>query len=198
MFSLQRRKWISRRPVMESEVHSFFSSFTDICHHRCLSSFLGEQALKIERKKLPDAALSVLLSCVLFCFFKDDAFKSKIAMFNNSGANVAKEPPADPFQTEDPFKSFSGQMNFRIFSLCQHQGHHRAAQLIILILEWLVHTFILICSQDFICRKSSASIFSLTTSMWHPMWRSFATKSNPNLYLIPGFKLEPSKKYKGS
>ncbi|XP_075878001.1 epidermal growth factor receptor substrate 15-like 1 isoform X2 [Nelusetta ayraudi] len=38
----------------------------------------------------------------------DDAFKSKIAMFNNSGANAAKEPPAaDPFQTEDPFKSFS-------------------------------------------------------------------------------------------
>ncbi|KAM9350097.1 epidermal growth factor receptor substrate 15-like 1 [Symphorus nematophorus] len=32
----------------------------------------------------------------------DDSFKSKIAMFNNSGA---KEPPADPFQTEDPFKS---------------------------------------------------------------------------------------------
>ncbi|XP_039671619.1 epidermal growth factor receptor substrate 15-like 1 isoform X4 [Perca fluviatilis] len=32
----------------------------------------------------------------------DDSFKSKIAMFNNSSA---KEPPADPFQTEDPFKS---------------------------------------------------------------------------------------------
>ncbi|KAM9718487.1 epidermal growth factor receptor substrate 15-like 1 isoform 1-T1 [Menidia menidia] len=32
----------------------------------------------------------------------DDSIKSKIAMFNNSGA---KEPPADPFQTEDPFKS---------------------------------------------------------------------------------------------
>ncbi|XP_030258272.1 epidermal growth factor receptor substrate 15-like 1 isoform X4 [Sparus aurata] len=32
----------------------------------------------------------------------DDSFKSKIAMFNN---NSAKEPPADPFQTEDPFKS---------------------------------------------------------------------------------------------
>ncbi|XP_019966608.2 epidermal growth factor receptor substrate 15-like 1 isoform X2 [Paralichthys olivaceus] len=32
----------------------------------------------------------------------DDSFKSKIAMFNNSSA---KEAPADPFQTEDPFKS---------------------------------------------------------------------------------------------
>uniref|UniRef100_A0A8D0AEA7 Epidermal growth factor receptor pathway substrate 15 like 1 n=1 Tax=Sander lucioperca TaxID=283035 RepID=A0A8D0AEA7_SANLU len=32
----------------------------------------------------------------------DDSFKSKRAMFNN---NSAKEPPADPFQTEDPFKS---------------------------------------------------------------------------------------------
>ncbi|XP_041804606.1 epidermal growth factor receptor substrate 15-like 1 isoform X2 [Chelmon rostratus] len=32
----------------------------------------------------------------------DESFKSKIAMFNNSSA---KEPPADPFQTEDPFKS---------------------------------------------------------------------------------------------
>ncbi|XP_023281121.1 epidermal growth factor receptor substrate 15-like 1 isoform X3 [Seriola lalandi dorsalis] len=32
----------------------------------------------------------------------DDSFKSKIAMFNNSSA---KEPPPDPFQTEDPFKS---------------------------------------------------------------------------------------------
>ncbi|KAG8014341.1 Epidermal growth factor receptor substrate 15-like 1, partial [Nibea albiflora] len=33
----------------------------------------------------------------------DDSFKSKIAMFNNNSS--AKEPPADPFQTEDPFKS---------------------------------------------------------------------------------------------
>lgn len=32
----------------------------------------------------------------------DESFKSKLAMFNNSSA---KEPPADPFQTEDPFKS---------------------------------------------------------------------------------------------
>uniref|UniRef100_UPI0037E9C62A epidermal growth factor receptor substrate 15-like 1 isoform X2 n=1 Tax=Semicossyphus pulcher TaxID=241346 RepID=UPI0037E9C62A len=32
----------------------------------------------------------------------DDSFKSKIAMFNNSGA---KETPVDPFQTEDPFKT---------------------------------------------------------------------------------------------
>ncbi|XP_031721164.1 epidermal growth factor receptor substrate 15-like 1 isoform X3 [Anarrhichthys ocellatus] len=32
----------------------------------------------------------------------DDSFKSRIAMFNNSSA---KEPAADPFQTEDPFKS---------------------------------------------------------------------------------------------
>ncbi|KAF7666734.1 hypothetical protein LDENG_00095460 [Lucifuga dentata] len=31
----------------------------------------------------------------------DDSFKAKIAMFNNT----VKEPPADPFQTEDPFKS---------------------------------------------------------------------------------------------
>ncbi|KAL7387134.1 hypothetical protein ABVT39_018765 [Epinephelus coioides] len=31
----------------------------------------------------------------------DDSFKSRIAMFNNSSA---KEPPADPFQSEDPFK----------------------------------------------------------------------------------------------
>ncbi|XP_034064404.1 epidermal growth factor receptor substrate 15-like 1 isoform X1 [Gymnodraco acuticeps] len=30
------------------------------------------------------------------------SLKSRIAMFNNS---IAKEPPADPFQTEDPFKS---------------------------------------------------------------------------------------------
>ncbi|XP_051808887.1 epidermal growth factor receptor substrate 15-like 1 isoform X3 [Acanthochromis polyacanthus] len=33
----------------------------------------------------------------------DDSFKLKIAMFNNN--SIAKEPPADPFQTEDPFKS---------------------------------------------------------------------------------------------
>ncbi|XP_029380055.1 epidermal growth factor receptor substrate 15-like 1 isoform X1 [Echeneis naucrates] len=32
----------------------------------------------------------------------DDSFKSKIAMFNNSST---KEPSADPFKTEDPFKS---------------------------------------------------------------------------------------------
>ncbi|KAM6919706.1 epidermal growth factor receptor substrate 15-like 1 isoform 2-T2 [Lycodopsis pacificus] len=32
----------------------------------------------------------------------DGSFKSRIAMFNNSSA---KEPAADPFQTEDPFKS---------------------------------------------------------------------------------------------
>ncbi|XP_072219274.1 epidermal growth factor receptor substrate 15-like 1 isoform X1 [Leuresthes tenuis] len=32
----------------------------------------------------------------------DNSLKSRIAMFNNSGA---KEPPADPFQIEDPFKS---------------------------------------------------------------------------------------------
>ncbi|CAJ1072664.1 epidermal growth factor receptor substrate 15-like 1 isoform X3 [Xyrichtys novacula] len=32
----------------------------------------------------------------------DNSFKSKIAMFNNSGA---KETPVDPFQTEDPFKT---------------------------------------------------------------------------------------------
>ncbi|XP_034008811.1 epidermal growth factor receptor substrate 15-like 1 isoform X3 [Trematomus bernacchii] len=32
----------------------------------------------------------------------DGSLKSRIAMFNNS---TAKEPPADPFQTEDPFKS---------------------------------------------------------------------------------------------
>lgn len=33
----------------------------------------------------------------------DDSFKLKIAMFNNNSS--AKGPPADPFQTEDPFKS---------------------------------------------------------------------------------------------
>ncbi|XP_037537761.1 epidermal growth factor receptor substrate 15-like 1 [Nematolebias whitei] len=33
---------------------------------------------------------------------EDNSFKSRIAMFNNSSA---KESPADPFQTEDPFKS---------------------------------------------------------------------------------------------
>lgn len=49
---------------------------------------------------------------------QDDSFKSKIAMFNNSGANIAKEPPADPFQTEDPFKSFNGQNDFHIFCDC--------------------------------------------------------------------------------
>ncbi|CAG07182.1 unnamed protein product, partial [Tetraodon nigroviridis] len=35
-----------------------------------------------------------------------DSFKSKIAMFNNKSV---KEPPADPFHTEDPFKSFSAK-----------------------------------------------------------------------------------------
>ncbi|XP_028284224.1 epidermal growth factor receptor substrate 15-like 1 isoform X2 [Parambassis ranga] len=36
----------------------------------------------------------------------DESFKSKVAMFNRSRTNSsAKEPPADPFQTEDPFKS---------------------------------------------------------------------------------------------
>ncbi|KAM8851325.1 epidermal growth factor receptor substrate 15-like 1 isoform 2-T2 [Spinachia spinachia] len=35
----------------------------------------------------------------------DDSFKSRIAMFDNSSSSAAKEPPADPFQTEDPFKS---------------------------------------------------------------------------------------------
>uniref|UniRef100_A0A8C3AN22 Epidermal growth factor receptor pathway substrate 15 like 1 n=1 Tax=Cyclopterus lumpus TaxID=8103 RepID=A0A8C3AN22_CYCLU len=41
----------------------------------------------------------------------DDSFKSKLAMFNKSGA---KEPPADPFHTEDPFKSdpFQGLNTF--------------------------------------------------------------------------------------
>nr|XP_020516979.1 epidermal growth factor receptor substrate 15-like 1 isoform X2 [Labrus bergylta] len=33
----------------------------------------------------------------------DDSFKSKLAMFNNSSS--AKQPPVDPFQTEDPFKA---------------------------------------------------------------------------------------------
>ncbi|XP_054623358.1 epidermal growth factor receptor substrate 15-like 1 isoform X1 [Dunckerocampus dactyliophorus] len=32
----------------------------------------------------------------------DESFKSKLAMFNHT---ASKEPPADPFQTEDPFKS---------------------------------------------------------------------------------------------
>uniref|UniRef100_G3PXH9 Epidermal growth factor receptor pathway substrate 15 like 1 n=1 Tax=Gasterosteus aculeatus aculeatus TaxID=481459 RepID=G3PXH9_GASAC len=40
---------------------------------------------------------------------QDDSFKSRIAMFNSSSSSSstsrAKEPPADPFQTEDPFKS---------------------------------------------------------------------------------------------
>lgn len=53
---------------------------------------------------------------------QDDSFKSKIAMFNNSGANIAKEPPADPFQTEDPFKSFNGQDDFHIFCYCRPLG----------------------------------------------------------------------------
>lgn len=38
-----------------------------------------------------------------------DSFKSKIAMFNNKSV---KEPPTDPFHTEDPFKSFSGLYRF--------------------------------------------------------------------------------------
>uniref|UniRef100_H3DBQ0 Epidermal growth factor receptor pathway substrate 15 like 1 n=1 Tax=Tetraodon nigroviridis TaxID=99883 RepID=H3DBQ0_TETNG len=38
-----------------------------------------------------------------------DSFKSKIAMFNNKSV---KEPPADPFHTEDPFKSFSEMFIF--------------------------------------------------------------------------------------
>lgn len=48
--------------------------------------------------------MAVLWLVTLFSVFiyQDDSFKSKIAMFNN---NSAKEPPADPFQTEDPFKS---------------------------------------------------------------------------------------------
>uniref|UniRef100_A0A667Z5N5 Epidermal growth factor receptor substrate 15-like 1 n=1 Tax=Myripristis murdjan TaxID=586833 RepID=A0A667Z5N5_9TELE len=43
-----------------------------------------------------------------------DSFKSRIAMFNNN----TQEPSADPFQTEDPFKSdpFKGQNPF--FYLC--------------------------------------------------------------------------------
>ena len=47
---------------------------------------------------------------------QDDSFKSKIAMFNTSGA---KEPPPDPFQTEDPFKSdpFKGPQHI-LESLC--------------------------------------------------------------------------------
>lgn len=42
---------------------------------------------------------------------QDESFKSRIAMFNNSSA---KETPADPFQTEDPFKSdpFQGLNTF--------------------------------------------------------------------------------------
>uniref|UniRef100_A0A8C4ERZ5 Epidermal growth factor receptor pathway substrate 15 like 1 n=1 Tax=Dicentrarchus labrax TaxID=13489 RepID=A0A8C4ERZ5_DICLA len=46
----------------------------------------------------------------------DDSFKSKIAMFNNSSA---KEPPADPFQTEDPFKSdpFKAMLSFHFLIL---------------------------------------------------------------------------------
>lgn len=43
-------------------------------------------------------------------------------MFNNSGANIAKEPPADPFQTEDPFKSFNGQNDIHIFCHCSLLG----------------------------------------------------------------------------
>ncbi|KAF3698752.1 Epidermal growth factor receptor substrate 15-like 1 Eps15-related protein [Channa argus] len=39
---------------------------------------------------------------VPFCAPQDGSLKSKIAMFNNSSP---KEPPADPFQSEDPFKS---------------------------------------------------------------------------------------------
>uniref|UniRef100_A0AAQ5XL12 Epidermal growth factor receptor pathway substrate 15 like 1 n=1 Tax=Amphiprion ocellaris TaxID=80972 RepID=A0AAQ5XL12_AMPOC len=45
----------------------------------------------------------------------DDSFKLKIAMFNNNSST--KETPADPFQTEDPFKSdlFNGLYTFCIF-----------------------------------------------------------------------------------
>lgn len=43
-----------------------------------------------------------LYYATFFFFYQDQSFKSRIAMFNNSSA---KEPPADPFQTEDPFKS---------------------------------------------------------------------------------------------
>lgn len=42
-------------------------------------------------------------------------------MFNNSSA---KEPPPDPFQTEDPFKSFSGLNTFLyliVVFVCRNQ-----------------------------------------------------------------------------
>uniref|UniRef100_A0A8C3AN11 Epidermal growth factor receptor pathway substrate 15 like 1 n=1 Tax=Cyclopterus lumpus TaxID=8103 RepID=A0A8C3AN11_CYCLU len=52
----------------------------------------------------------------------DDSFKSKLAMFNKSGA---KEPPADPFHTEDPFKSdpFQGLNTF--WYICIIFSFHR-------------------------------------------------------------------------
>ncbi|XP_032386507.1 epidermal growth factor receptor substrate 15-like 1 isoform X4 [Etheostoma spectabile] len=63
----------------------------------------------------------------------DDSFKSKIAMFNN---NSAKEPPADPFQTEDPFKSdpFLGlntlsYLFYILLYFCEGQGYSLFCQL---------------------------------------------------------------------
>ncbi|KAG7267634.1 hypothetical protein CRUP_026988, partial [Coryphaenoides rupestris] len=41
---------------------------------------------------------------------KTDSFRSRIAMFNNS--NGPRDPPGDPFQTEDPFKADSFQDAF--------------------------------------------------------------------------------------
>ncbi|CAL8346376.1 unnamed protein product [Merluccius merluccius] len=41
---------------------------------------------------------------------KTDSFKSRIAMFNNS--NGPRDPPGDPFQTEDPFQAHSFQDAF--------------------------------------------------------------------------------------
>lgn len=74
----------------------------------CLVSLVN-RLQKRERRKIKT------VMCFSFFAHQDDSFKSKIAMFNNSGANVAKEPQADPFQTEDPFKSFSGQNNSHSF-----------------------------------------------------------------------------------
>uniref|UniRef100_A0A8D3BQY4 Epidermal growth factor receptor pathway substrate 15 like 1 n=1 Tax=Scophthalmus maximus TaxID=52904 RepID=A0A8D3BQY4_SCOMX len=61
----------------------------------------------------------------------DGSFKSKIAMFNNSSA---KEASADPFQTEDPFKSdpFQGTNTFLYLYFYLHRDWFQFAKLDIL------------------------------------------------------------------
>lgn len=105
--------------------------------------------------------------CWFILFFsvfiqQDNSFKSRIAMFNNSSA---KEPPADPFKTEDPFKSdlFKGLNTF--------------LYLFIIYSCISVRIVVILCS-------ASCCLLVITYAIFISLWISISTKYLKCTYII--------------